>query len=936
MKKILIPALLLAVLVIGSIGVALTSSDSKEETEVQEKETIETAQIDEPDTPLAKDDTEKDMTEEEITEAEATVESNSGQVSANTSAKKTKQAKKRPVTSIASPDTPKAAAGAVAAKPSASHRRPGSGSHSGNNGSSNSGGSKPVNVNTDLVKHDLIKSDTVPEINPLKGLIPFSGQTSFPHSMEWFYIPVSDVEVAEGQYDWTALEDRLNAVSDRGHQAVLRFYYDYPGETAGVPSYLINDYGLEMKPYDEPDALGGSGRCPDYSNQKFRQSMQNFISAFGQEYDGDPRIGFITEGLLGFWGEWHNWPFDEDTSDGKPDWSIPTQVYKEVYEAYDDAFDVTQLVVREPKDGIDNVSYKTGYHDDSFCYSTLSEANGGQSWSFMQRLINHNVENNWKFGAIGGEIYPPLQGELFKDSPQEVAGSPLQDWDACVAESHASWLMCDRIKGYSGTTKTNALNASKQLGYNLFVSSATFANELKSGDSLSLSLDIVNDGVAPFYYDHNTWPVMVGIKEDDTLVKKYYTSWDLNSVEALGGSQTFETEIENPGLGEGDYTISIKVENPLKGGVLFSFANQTQGSDGWLTLGTIKVYGAQVDYEPVEDDMGPGEEEDPVFVPVEGVYEAEFATMEGTACLSDLAKASNGQMVGWIGTGNGESGSLTFTNVKAEEAGTYTISIDYVLGEAQRFCTLDINGGQDAGGTSTEITFKSTGGWSSLGTKRVVVDLAQGDNTLHFHNDTGYAPNIDFIKVDKGSNPDPIEDEDDTDPTEPETPDQPDQPDEDTPSGNHTYAGPGLAIDLDDDDDYIYVDIICDTTLYPNWDLELNTDGNNATGYQLPWIWAEGTTGADFVVENGTLRLHHTDTADWAQSTEIEEGIQDFESSANGISFKIKKAALTTSEKTLASSIGFGLELKDGDWSLVKASNNGDQTNSMSQYNLTH
>ena len=176
------------------------------------------------------------------------------------------------------------------------------------------------------VLHEIPEGESKPG-NPLKGLIPFQGSdTSFPHSMDWFYIAVSDVQVAMNIFDWTALEERLNESAEMGHQVVLRFYYDYPGEKCGVPQFLI-DKGLEMKPYDEPDALGGSGLCPDYSNSDFRQSMKNFIKAFGAKYDGDARIGFITEGLLGFWGEWHNWPYDEDTSDGKPDWSIPVEVY---------------------------------------------------------------------------------------------------------------------------------------------------------------------------------------------------------------------------------------------------------------------------------------------------------------------------------------------------------------------------------------------------------------------------------------------------------------------------------------------------------------------------------------------------------------------------------------------------------------------------------
>ena len=39
--------------------------------------------------------------------------------------------------------------------------------------------------------------------------------------------------------------------------------------------------------------------------------LKRFIAAFGKKYDGDPRIGYITAGLLGHWGEWHTYPREE-------------------------------------------------------------------------------------------------------------------------------------------------------------------------------------------------------------------------------------------------------------------------------------------------------------------------------------------------------------------------------------------------------------------------------------------------------------------------------------------------------------------------------------------------------------------------------------------------------------------------------------------------
>lgn len=102
----------------------------------------------------------------------------------------------------------------------------------------------------ELVRHEIPAGESKGG-NPLKGLIPFQGaETDFPYSMEWFYLPVSSVQIAMNIFDWMALEEKLDAAAQRGHQAVFRLYYDYPGLETGVPQFLI-DGGLEMKEYDE-------------------------------------------------------------------------------------------------------------------------------------------------------------------------------------------------------------------------------------------------------------------------------------------------------------------------------------------------------------------------------------------------------------------------------------------------------------------------------------------------------------------------------------------------------------------------------------------------------------------------------------------------------------------------------------------------------------
>jgi hypothetical protein len=56
--------------------------------------------------------------------------------------------------------------------------------------------------------------------NPLRGLVPYAiarqEPDSFPHSMEWFSLPLSDVVTGPGIYNWDALERQLTTIAATG------------------------------------------------------------------------------------------------------------------------------------------------------------------------------------------------------------------------------------------------------------------------------------------------------------------------------------------------------------------------------------------------------------------------------------------------------------------------------------------------------------------------------------------------------------------------------------------------------------------------------------------------------------------------------------------------------------------------------------------------
>lgn len=79
-----------------------------------------------------------------------------------------------------------------------------------------------------------------PADNPLKGFVPYAGRApSFPHSLEFGYLPLASLMKGPTQFDWTPLETLLDGIASRGCQTIFRVYLEYPRKPTGLPAYLV-------------------------------------------------------------------------------------------------------------------------------------------------------------------------------------------------------------------------------------------------------------------------------------------------------------------------------------------------------------------------------------------------------------------------------------------------------------------------------------------------------------------------------------------------------------------------------------------------------------------------------------------------------------------------------------------------------------------------
>ena len=476
-----------------------------------------------------------------------------------------------------------------------------------------------------LAVHSLT-AGTAPVDNPLKGILywwyhcddPKNKPT--PYSLEWHYFGLGDLMTGPDSYNWEPMEAYLDEVASHGHQANFRVSTNISFGGQDIPAFLS-------------DLPTTDGNLP-YDNPRVVSAFTNFARALGAKYDGDPRIGFITMGLIGKWGEWHTWPY-EGGSNGNPNLMASDATCNAVIDAYNAAFTITPLEIRYAKLGGGThltTLGRIGYHDDSFCYRegdpnlnnqilsmTLPMSMSGKSDSFVQAMLNNGAENKWITGSIGGEVRPEIQGQ-FTSPANQTKDDPVTD----IQVAHATWMMCNQAAWT--TSDTASMDVLRNFGYTFTVRNSYFNNSVSG--SMKVGVKIENTGVAPFYYGPNMWPVIVGLKDaSGNVVATWTTDWNLKKIKPstiralpdwnLPGNPTFinmadpyyfDTTVSLSGVAHGAYTLVMRVKNPLEiytkadfaDHCDFSwmcyyepkkllFANAEQNSDGWLSLGSIQV-----------------------------------------------------------------------------------------------------------------------------------------------------------------------------------------------------------------------------------------------------------------------------------------------------------------------------------------------------------
>jgi hypothetical protein len=330
-------------------------------------------------------------------------------------------------------------------------------------------------------------------VQPMTGLVMWESSKnsrSDAIQLEYSYLRYNDVVVRKGEYDWSAVQQKLKSIADRKHQAVLRFYDTWPGRKTTVPDYIkaLPDYKEQQAKSENRDTW-----FPDWSNGEYQQFVLEFYQKFAEKYDRDPRLAFLETGF-GLWAEYHIYSGPEVPGKTFPSKEFQAKYFRHLAKVFQktpwmisqDAHETRRSPFASQKDLLD---LRFGIFDDTF-HEAWQPGYNREGWSFFG-------PDRWKESPMGGEILLPD-----KQRAERVAAA----WAEETKKFHITFMICEQWPRWMTRDAIRAHGMA--CGYRFKIT----AFETSPNASRAT---VANMGVAPIYFD--AFVTVNGVRSKETL-----------------------------------------------------------------------------------------------------------------------------------------------------------------------------------------------------------------------------------------------------------------------------------------------------------------------------------------------------------------------------------------------------------------------------------
>jgi hypothetical protein len=333
----------------------------------------------------------------------------------------------------------------------------------------------------------------VTSVQPMTGLVMWEGSKNSATDaiqLEYSYMRYADVVARRGEYDWTAVERKLDAIAGRQHQAVLRFWDTWPGRPSAVPDYIkaLPDYRDHTA-----ESEGRPTGFPDWAHPEYQRFILEFYARFAARYDRDPRLAFLETGF-GLWAEYHIYSGPETPGVTFPSLEFQARFFRHLAAVLRETpWMISQdahAAKRSPfASQPDLLALPFGIFDDTF-HLAWNPGYNQSGWTFFGRDRHLRA-------PAGGEILFPNR---------ERADLVADQWPVQARNFGITFMITEQLPRWTPMDRIRALGMA--CGYRFGV------RAFESGGRESRVI-VENTGAAPIY--HDAWIAVNGVRARESL-----------------------------------------------------------------------------------------------------------------------------------------------------------------------------------------------------------------------------------------------------------------------------------------------------------------------------------------------------------------------------------------------------------------------------------
>lgn len=408
---------------------------------------------------------------------------------------------------------------------------------------------------------DIPLHSTITDVQPMTGIVLWTDngeRASDAIQLEYSYMLYNSVVPSQSTYNWTTVDNLLDAVAGRGHQAVLRFRFVYPGYQTSVPDYIkdLSDYNETVG-----QSEGRTTSFPDWTHAELQRFTLEFYERFAERYDADPRLAFIQTGF-GLWAEYHIYDGPFVLGETFPSKTFQTAFFRHLDTVFTetpwsisiDAADDTYSPFSQNQSLLD---IHFGLFDDSFMHE--------EHWDYNADC--------WAFFGANRHLHSPGGGEFsyYTDYDQQhvldVDGMYGVTFEEAASDFQITYMIGNDQPDYQ--TMARIRDAGMACGYRFTISSFRASSD-------SSIVEVRNDGVAPMYYD--AFVTVNAVRSEESL--RFLAPGASITCHVASGGQSPALTIESDRLVPGQ---TIQYDADLAGSAVRARAGHTARSTAAVT-----------------------------------------------------------------------------------------------------------------------------------------------------------------------------------------------------------------------------------------------------------------------------------------------------------------------------------------------------------------